>query len=100
MSYRLTPRAERGLSRIILYSEEHLGGTVADRVLDELVSAFELLAEYPGAGHRREDLTDLDDVLFWSVGPSLIAYRQRGDLIEILMIERGELDWHGKFSDG
>ncbi len=37
----------------------------ADRVLDEFDDAFHQLAEMPGMGHRREDLTSRD-VLFWT----------------------------------
>lgn len=69
------------------------GVRVAERVLDGLEAAFELLATNPGTGHRREDLTADEHVRFWSVGPSLIAYRRANDVIEILFVERGERDW-------
>jgi plasmid stabilization system protein ParE len=39
---------------------------VANRIQGESVDAFESLAEAPGKGHRRPDLTGLD-VLFFSV---------------------------------
>jgi plasmid stabilization system protein ParE len=64
--YRLTPRAQQGLER---------------------------LAANPGIGHRREDLTLNKSVRFWSVGPTLIAYRSEHSPIEVLFIERGEVDW-------
>ena len=77
-AYRLTPSARDGLRR----------------VFDQLVTAFEVISESPGIGHRREDLTPDDRVRFWSVGPSLIAYRVGpGGGVEILFIERGERDW-------
>ena len=59
-----------------------------------MIDAFELLAGNPGAGHRRDDLTDDSRIRFWSVGPTLIAYRAASsDAIEILTAERGERDW-------
>lgn len=59
----------------------------------ELESAFQRLAEHPGMGHRRGDLTDDEDVLFWTVGPTVIAYRSHGSGVLVLFLERGELDW-------
>ncbi len=46
----------------------------ADRWIEKLFSAFELLGRTPGIGHMREDLTDLP-VLFWPVETYLIVYR-------------------------
>ena len=73
--YRLTPQARTGLRNILGYVEDRFGGRAAERVLDKLEAAFEQLAERPGIGHAREDITKNDQVLFWSVKPSLIAYR-------------------------
>ena len=92
-AYRLTPRAREGFRRVIFYVEEHFGIEVADRVVTDLEKAFELLARNPEVGHHREDLTRAERVLFWSVGPTLIAYRSRPEWIEVLFVERGELDW-------
>ncbi len=92
--YRLTPKARDGLHDILGYVDSQFGGSVVDQVLDRLVGAFELLAGNPGAGHRREDLTQDDRIRFWSVGPTLIAYRAASSgAIEILIVERGERDW-------
>ena len=92
--YRVTPKARAGLHDILEYVDTRFGASVADQVLDRLVAAFELVAGNPGAGHRREDLTQDDRIRFWSVGPTLIAYRSGShDWIEILLVERGERDW-------
>lgn len=32
-------------------------------------------------------------VLFWSVGPTLIAYRSNPEWVEVLFVERGDIDW-------
>lgn len=97
--YRLTPRARIGFRNILEYVEVQFGARVAERVLGELEAAFERLAESPGAGSVREDITSNDEVLFWAVPPSLIAYRNRGDVIEILFVERGERDWENMLED-
>lgn len=91
--YRLTPRAREGLRRIVSYVARRFGLAVAERVLGELEKAFERLARNPEIGHRREDLTRRDRVFFWHVGPSLIAYRPDPEGVEVLFVERGELDW-------
>ena len=92
--YRLTPKARDGLHDTLEYVASQFGASVADQVLDRLVGAFELLAGNPRAGHRRDDLTHDDRIRFWSVGPTLIAYRAASsDAIEILIVERGERDW-------
>ena len=92
-SYRLTPKARDGFRRIVSYVEERFGLEVADRVIGQLERSFEQLAANPGIGHRREDLTQDGRVLFWSVGPTLMAYRLHPDWVEILFVERGDLDW-------
>jgi plasmid stabilization system protein ParE len=91
--YRLTPKAAEGFRRIVHYVDEQFGTQVAERVVDELERAFEQLAANPAMGHCREDLTKEEDVRFWSVGPTLIAYRERPGCLEVLFAERGELDW-------
>lgn len=49
MKYELTPRAKLGLSGIVLDVEERFGTLVADRVLEELQAAFDLLTEHPAS---------------------------------------------------
>jgi plasmid stabilization system protein ParE len=92
-AYRLTPDAREGFLRIAFYVEECFGPGVADRVVEELESAFEQLASNPGIGHHRADLTRDKRVRFWSVGPTLIAYRVQPECLEVLFVERGDLDW-------
>ncbi len=93
-SYRFTPTARRGYEQILEYVERQFGPRVARRVLERMESAFAQLAESPGLGHVRDDLTADRRIRFWSVAPSLIAYQQRGpDEIVILFVERAERDW-------
>lgn len=92
-SYRLTRQARAGFLGILESVERDFGVLVAERVLDRIEAAFGLLAENPDIGHAREDLTADGLVQFWAVGPTLIAYRQGDDGLEVLMVERGERDW-------
>jgi antitoxin ParD1/3/4/toxin ParE1/3/4 len=73
--------------------EARFGRRSAERVLEQLENAFEWLASSPGIGHRRDDLTVDERVRFWPVGASLVAYRSMEKRVEILIVERGELDW-------
>ena len=82
-AYRLTPKAREGFHRIAFYVEERFGREVAERVVTDLEKGFELLARNPDIGHRREDLTRDERVLFWLVGPTLIAYRSNPEWVEI-----------------
>lgn len=82
MTYRLTPRAKRGLQSIILYTEARFGSQVAERTFGKLTATFERIAAQPGGGHLRSDLTDAGDVRFWSAGPTLLAYRKVGQRVE------------------
>lgn len=92
-SYRLTPRAREGLRRLVFHVGENFGTAVGERVLTELEQAFDLLAGRPGVGHTREDITRDERVRFWPVGPTLIAYRSDPEGLEVLFVERGEVDW-------
>jgi len=51
----------------------------------------------PSLGHRRDDICLEEGVLFWPIGPSLLAYRVKGDRLEILAIERASRDWSSIF---
>jgi plasmid stabilization system protein ParE len=60
----------------------------ADRVRDELWVAFARLAEEPGLGHKREDLTSRN-LLFLSLYSYLIVYRSDRDPIQIVRVVSG-----------
>jgi len=60
----------------------------AERVLNEIEAACELLASRPLAGHVREDLADTR-IRFWPVHSCLIVYRPDRSPLEIVRI------WHG-----
>ena len=60
----------------------------ADRLMERFYEEFQYLADYPGSGHQRRDLTFLP-LLFWPVGSYLVVYwTLRGD-VEILAVVHG-----------
>ena len=92
-AYRLTPEARDGFQRIACDAEERFGPEVADKVVEAIETAFERLTSNPAIGHSREDLTQDERIRFWSVGPTLLAYRTQPKWVEIVFVERGEMDW-------
>jgi plasmid stabilization system protein ParE len=89
-SYVVAPDAESDLKQIWRYLLGEAGLAVANRIQSELVDAFEGLADLPGKGHRRPDLTSRD-VLFFSVYQYMIVYR-RVPAVEIVVVLHGKRD--------
>lgn len=89
-SYLVAPEAEGDLQQIWRYLLGEAGLAIANRIQGELVDAFEGLADVPGKGHKRPDLTDRD-VLFFSVYQYLIVYRQR-ESVEIVAVLHSKRD--------
>lgn len=88
--YFVASEAEGDLKQIWRYLLGEAGLAVANRIQGELVDAFEGLAEFPGKGHRRPDLTSRD-VLFFSVYQYMIVYR-RAAMVEIVAVLHGKRD--------
>jgi len=63
----------------------------ADHWIAMLFDAFEKLADHPGMGHKRADLTAYP-LLFWPVGAYLILYRVQTEFIEIVAVTQGARD--------
>ncbi len=86
-AYVLAPAAAADLDEIWLHiASENFDA--AERVLDELESACELLAGRPHVGHIREDLAD-SSIRFWPVRSYLVVYRPDRVPLEIVRF------WHG-----
>ena len=86
----LTPSAEGDLLKIL----ENLEGDNPNailRVVDALDEAMQLLADNPGIGHLRTDLTDAD-VRFWSVFKYLVIYRPETQPLQIVRVLQGRRD--------
>src|SRR5579863_439805 len=86
--YVVAPDAEDDLKQIWRYLLGEAGLAVANRIQGELVRAFQGLADFPGKGHRRLDLTS-HDVLFFSVYRYMIVYR-RAKAVEIVAVLHGK----------
>lgn len=63
----------------------------ARKVRLQIFDACQLLAENPGIGHRREDLTE-EPVLFWPVGSYLIIYDPDTKPVGIVRVLHGARD--------
>jgi antitoxin ParD1/3/4/toxin ParE1/3/4 len=71
--YRLSPEAQDDLTDVRQYLMGEGGARLARYVLGEIRSGLQFIAANPGAGHRREDLTD-EPVKFWPIFSYLIVY--------------------------
>ena len=80
----LSPEANRDLDEIWEYIAED-SIDAADRWLAKLEKAINMLAEMPGIGHTRKDLTN-KPVLFYPVGRYLIIYRADRQPIEVIRV--------------
>jgi len=90
-SFRLSLLAEADLAEIFDYIAETGSLQRADGVRRDLVAAARQLAEMPGMGHAREDLT-ARSVLFWTVHSFLIVYRPETEPLEIVRVVSGWRD--------
>ena len=86
----LTPAAEGDLLKIIEYLEGDNPNAVL-KVVDAIDQAMQRLAESPGIGHVRPDLTD-EDVRFWPVFKYLVVYRPESKPLEIVRVLHGRRD--------
>jgi antitoxin ParD1/3/4/toxin ParE1/3/4 len=71
----VSPHAADDLNGIWLYLAEEASEEIADRALLKLTSSFADLAQSPGIGHRRRDLTKLP-VHFLFVEPYMVVYQR------------------------
>ncbi|MCX6608080.1 MAG: type II toxin-antitoxin system RelE/ParE family toxin [Acidobacteria bacterium] len=83
-SVRLTLSARADVQSIWTYLAEQSGSSVADRIRHRITDEFRKIAQMPGRGHRRSDLTK-HPVLFVRVYQILIAY-QPNDAQGILIV--------------
>lgn len=88
--YVLSAGAELDLNEIWEYVAQD-SIDAADRWIGKLFDAFDALAQTPGMGHLRKDLTAYP-VLFWPVGEYLILYRVQHESIEIVAVTQGARD--------
>ena len=90
-AFRLAPEAAHDIDGIWDYLVRESGVPAARRVRLALLAACRRLAEHPGLGHRREDLTD-KPVLFWPVYAYLLVYNPATTPLEIVRVVHGAQD--------
>lgn len=96
MPYRLSSRAERDLDEVWLYVAEDASPTTADRLIDEIVDRFDLLAEQPRMGRLRPEFGP--GVRSISVENHVIYYRDDGQ-VQIARVLHGRRDQAAAGSD-
>jgi plasmid stabilization system protein ParE len=88
--YHVTPLAAQDLESIYEYvALDSLPG--AGRLVRQLREAFQKLADQPGMGHVREDLTERP-LRFWPVGTYLIVYLAESRPLQVVRILHGSRD--------
>ena len=89
--YIVAPQARDDLREIEGYYLEEGSAYGARTVLRELKAAFQRLAENPGIGHSRADLTSRP-VRLWPVRSYLVVYRPGTKPLEIVTVLHGARD--------
>ena len=97
--YRLTPAAEDDLFQIWI-SIAHDNVTAADRLEAEIFAACARLADWPGLGHFRTDLTDKPVRFFPVRGTYLIVYDDHSAPLNIVRVQHGARDVQAELEAG
>jgi len=87
----VSPHAADDMDGIWLYLAEEASEEVADGALRRLARSFRELAETPGLGHRRSDLTRLP-VHFLLVEPYMVVYARDRSPLAIHAVLHGSRD--------
>jgi len=96
--FRLSPEAQSDLDDIRRYLTRTGGPHLARYVLGDIRLALRMIAENPGVGHFRTDLTD-EPVKFWPVFSYLIVYVPSSSPIAVARIVHGAQDLLSKFRE-
>lgn len=89
--YLLAPEAATDLVQIWRYIKKQSSMEMADRVESVILDRIRFLAENPGAGHRRKNLTE-QPVKFFPIYSYLIVYRPDTKPLQIVSILHGRRD--------
>jgi antitoxin ParD1/3/4/toxin ParE1/3/4 len=98
-SYELSAAARLDLLRIWNYLAEHASLNVADTVLADLEAGMERVAERPGIGHARPDLTDRP-LRFYLVHSYLIVFRPESSPLHVIRVLHGAQDIQSILAEG
>jgi plasmid stabilization system protein ParE len=87
--FQLAEDAILDIEAIWFYLLEREGLETADRIVTEIFKVFYRLAEMPGIGHRRADLTSRS-VLFYRIFSYLIVYQSGSVPLPIIGVLHGK----------
>lgn len=91
MPFRITRLAQADLDEVWNYIFTESGSeTTADRALDFLGERFDVLAEWPRSGRRRDDLRR--GYRSYAAGNYVVFYRLRGNTVVIQRVLHGRRD--------
>jgi toxin ParE1/3/4 len=68
----------------------------ADKLVDEVRRALQLLAEVPSIGHQRKDVVS-SRYRCWTVRPYVIVYRFSSRTLTVIRVLHGKRDFRGVF---
>ena len=89
MPYRLSSLAEQDLDEIWLYVAEDASPATADRLIDDIIDRFSLLAEQPRMGRLRPEFGE--GVRSFPVENHVIYYRHENEVL-IARVLHGKRD--------
>jgi plasmid stabilization system protein ParE len=89
--YLLAPQAATDLVQIWCYIRKQSSKGMADRVESVILDRIRFLAENPGGGHWRRNLTE-EPVKFFPVYSYLVVYRPDTKPLQIVSILHGRRD--------
>jgi antitoxin ParD1/3/4/toxin ParE1/3/4 len=89
-SPRRTLQAQEDFRDIRDYVLREGGFRAARYVIGALVTSYRALARSPGQGHRRQDLTEREELRFWSVFSYLVVYRTDKKPLAIMALIHGK----------
>jgi len=89
--FAVSPNAADDLEDIWVYLAEKASERIAERTIEKIVQGFAKLAEDPGIGHLRKDLTPLP-LHFFFVEPYLVVYQRDRSPLPIHAVLHGARD--------
>ena len=92
----ISPEALADLEAIWDYVARAASVTTASDFIADILSAIEKLADMPGMGHRRADVSDAR-YRFWSVKSYVIAYRPDAEALRVARVVHGHRDFRQLF---
>jgi plasmid stabilization system protein ParE len=93
--YVLTHEAQQDLIDIWDYIARD-SPQAADQVMEEIKKSFDLLVQFPGAGHQRKDVRD-NRYRFWRANRFIIAYFPKTSPLQIARIVGAARDFRNIF---